>query len=90
MNEPQPEPPDKDIQVFADDPHDILVIVDGPGDTTPRPRRPNIPRGWCLRPSPIPYEQLLARDGWWALMEAACISRKRAPSTRRCKELPGA
>ena len=33
----------------------ILVISDGPGDTTRRPMRPNIPRYWPGREPPEGY-----------------------------------
>ena len=43
MTAPQPEPLQDGVTVIINDPDDILVIVEGPGDTTVRPRPPNVP-----------------------------------------------
>jgi len=42
MNLPSPESPDRRFS-DTEDLDSILVVIDGPGDTTRRPRRPEIP-----------------------------------------------
>jgi hypothetical protein len=34
----------------------ILIVIDGPADTTIRPLRPNIPRDYPHRPAPPPQK----------------------------------
>lgn len=50
MSEPQKKPTETHF-TSEDSP---LVIIDGPGDTTRRPLRPNIPRDWPPRQPPQP------------------------------------
>jgi hypothetical protein len=47
MSSPQPEPRPEggDVTTSSDD--TPLVVIEGPGDTTRRPRRPNNPRQAC-------------------------------------------
>jgi hypothetical protein len=40
------DPPGRGGQGDFDSSNTILIIVEGPGDTTIRPMRPNIPREW--------------------------------------------
>jgi hypothetical protein len=47
MNENTPPTPDKPF-LETDSPRTIVVVIDGPGDKTIRPRRPHIP----LEPPP--------------------------------------
>jgi hypothetical protein len=53
MSTPESESP-KNGEVVTDSSGSILIVADGPGDTTRRPRRPNIPRGLPEREPPIP------------------------------------
>ena len=46
MDTPQKEPWPNGGQGETDSLEDILIVVDGPGDTTRRPRPPNIPLDW--------------------------------------------
>ncbi len=59
MTPPNPEPP-KNQKIVTEALNTILVVVDEPGDTTPRPRSPNIPLDYprpLLPPQPPPDEQ---------------------------------
>jgi hypothetical protein len=51
MNPPPPTNPDSNEQVTTESLDGIVVIIEGPADTTRRPRRPNIP---LTTPKPIP------------------------------------
>lgn len=55
MTAPSNDFPDRDNEVLFDSSDDILVIVDGPGDTTVRPRPPNVPRYYPGRTPPPGY-----------------------------------
>jgi hypothetical protein len=50
-NNPKPKPPEEP-RCFTESRNAIYVYVDGPGDTTIRPRRPNIPIFW---PEGVPF-----------------------------------
>jgi len=55
MITPEPEkrlqPEDSDLNLLVPDTDDsVLVIADGPGNTTPGPMHPNTPLGWFPRP----------------------------------------
>lgn len=50
MNAEQPKP-SKDREPITEATDTILVVAEGPADTTVRPRRPNIPLTWS-RPTP--------------------------------------
>jgi hypothetical protein len=56
MSMQQPEPRKTDW-VVTESLNTILVVIDGPGDTTIRPRPPNIPHSWP-RPELPPDEPL--------------------------------
>jgi hypothetical protein len=45
MSMPQREPGKKD-EVILESRDSVLIVLTGPGDTTIRPRPPNIPRCW--------------------------------------------
>ena len=53
MKAPEPEPQKSD-EVVTDSLNSILVVIDGPGDTTVRPRDPRIPRSWPRPETPPP------------------------------------
>lgn len=52
MNTSHSGSPGKGGELVTDSSDSVFVCFDGPGDTTPRPRRPNIPRDWPNRPPP--------------------------------------
>jgi hypothetical protein len=52
MAAPHSESPRNDDQGMTDSSGTILVVIDGPGDTTPRPWPPNIPRYFPGREPP--------------------------------------
>jgi hypothetical protein len=52
MNNAKPERDDKS-EVLTESRNSVIVCIDVPGDTTTRPRRPEIPRSW-LTPPPAP------------------------------------
>lgn len=46
---PQANPPSGD---YTDSSDSVIYVSDEPGDTTPAPRPPNVPRGWPGREAP--------------------------------------
>ncbi len=52
MNPLPPQPPPSDIPGGQSDaPNTVIIVIEGPGDTTRRPRRPSIP---YIPPEDIP------------------------------------
>ena len=49
-----PKEPSENSQVTTDNSDTVIIIDDVLGDTTVRPRRPNVPRGWPGRETEEP------------------------------------
>ena len=61
---PSKQPPSDEYKSETEANHTIVVVIDGPGDKTRRPRRPSIPRTLPeLPPSSTPEEGNMKKDG---------------------------